>query len=749
MSQPLFFKIYKNNKLKGVKQFSLEQVSIGSSPDVDIILDSAAPWHTLIEKKGESYFISDLGGEGGTLLNGKKAVENQLSPGDRIQIGDFLIEFFIGVPFVKGSAEKKPAPPKTSPKAEVEAEVPEETSPQTSEKPVEEQAKEKVSSVKKAPVKKTAKAPVKEEEKKLKPKKVSEKKLSEAPQEIAFQEAAPQKEEVAPVEKPSIPEEEEKMTEPPPQKKTDLSSFVDEGADIVRKSFRSNPWKNFLPSKPAKKTFAPPSFVKDLDKAIPPGKGGVVEVLVAWGDRIVSVYHSKKNETITIGNHPKASIKVPNLVSKEPYPLVHSGQIAQVNLLSTMPGKIIRENKSIDFETAFSKGVMTQEAGGKRRLSLGQNELIRVDFHSNLKIYIRYTSLSSKASKAVLFDFNETELVGLGLAFCFMLALFFFVGIYYPRYLVDEEKMEEKTIRIARIQFKPPPKKVLKMTKKKKKIQKKVNIPMASKKKVRPKKPPSIKKKGKAGKIGAVAAKPQKKKKIRKKTVTSARPGGNRIKSKKPGAGARSPKPDPTQIGLLGTFGKKGIQQQLDKVYSGAGELGGLADKATGRSGSKVYSGEGIGTKFKDPGAGGKGSNLIGISGISTKGRGGGVKGFGRGGGLGVRGSVNLSFGSSEIDVEGSIDKEAIRRVVRSNQSQLERCHSMVLQNNPSIQGRIRVQWTIENSRVTNVVIKSNDSGSRKLANCLASRLKNWRFIGAVPKGGVGNVTFPFVFTGS
>ena len=191
------------------------------------------------------------------------------------------------------------------------------------------------------------------------------------------------------------------------------------------------------------------------------------------------------------------------------------------------------------------------------------------------------------------------------------------------------------------------------------------------------------------------------------------------------------------------------MKKKLDKAFSGAGELSGLADQATGFSGNvEKYKGEGIGTKFKDAGAGGKGANLIGISGISTKGKGGGTKGFGRGGDLGIRGRLQLSFGVSDIDVEGSVDRNAIKRVVLRNKKQLERCHSRVLQGDPSIQGRILVEWVIEGSRVTGVRIKRNQSGSSQLANCVMSRLRNWRFPGAVPAGGKGVVSFPFVFTG-
>ena len=149
-------------------------------------------------------------------------------------------------------------------------------------------------------------------------------------------------------------------------------------------------------------------------------------------------------------------IQVPNLFSSKPYSLVHAGQIAQVYIESGMKGKIIRENKQVDFEDALKKGVMTRSASGASRLSLGQNEVLRVDLHPSLRVLCSIHFFGCQGAQGFAFDFNEAELTGIGLALCFMLALFFFVGIYYPRFLVEEEKLDEKVIRMATIQFKPP-----------------------------------------------------------------------------------------------------------------------------------------------------------------------------------------------------------------------------------------------------------------------------------------------------
>lgn len=672
MSSVVFLKIYKNKKLIEIKQFSENQVSIGSGSDVNLHLKNKAisPWHSLIEKRGDKYVISDLGA--GTYVNGEKIVEHDLNPGDQIYIEPYTIEFFINQPFVAKASEVG-------------------------------------SSKSKSPVKKKVQ-PSESRKNVLSQKKITKKITKKIKKKTPT--------------KPSVP--------------------VDEK---YSKDFqKSNLWESFLPKYSKTKTFAPPSAIKNLDKAIAPGKGRAVEVLVAWGERIISVYCCNKNKPITIGSSEKSNIQIPNLSRLEPYPLIKPGPVVQVNLSRGMTGKIIRGEEEVDFDTAIKKKVMTISPNGQRTLPLGQNEVIRVNFHSMLRVYIRYVPHSSKVLPTIpLLNFSESELIGIGLASCLMLLLFFFVSIYYPQYLADEEKLDERKIRIATIQFKPPSRpKPIRLEKKQREVKRSKNI-LSKIKKKKVVKNIRKKKKAKSGMMGQVANK--KVQKTAKKTTTSARPGRSVIKSKKSGAGAKSPRQDPSKIGLLGVFGKSGVQTQLDKAYSGSGELGGLADQATGRSGSdEVYSGSDIGTKFKDAGAGGKGSNLIGIADISTRGKGGGTQGYGRGGGLGARGSVNLSFGISEMDVEGTADEEAIKRVVLRNKPQLARCHSMMLQKNPNIRGKIVITWTIEGVRVTSTKVQKNMSGSRELANCVINRLKNWKFPGAIPSGGVGVVTFPFFF---
>ncbi len=546
----------------------------------------------------------------------------------------------------------------------------------------------------------------------------------------------------------------DKETGVSPLKKTEVIPSSPASSDNKSSSFYETDVKpvksdipNISPKQKVHGVYAPKSAIQNLDKNIPTGSGPVVEVTVAWKERILSMHHFKdNNQTVTFGSHSRAKIFCPNLLGKPSYNLLKTGQGACVYLSDGVKASVI-DHKGVKhpFEKLVEKGLVTTQ-GAEQVLSLNQNQLVRMDFSPSLSVYVRYSNREQTATLAGLFDFNFSEMMGLMMSFFFMSMLFFYLAIFSPQFLGDTEDLEEEAIKTATIEFKKKRVVKLKLADKSRKKKTKLSIPQKQKVSKKRKKV-GIKKQGAPGRLGQVAAKPMEKSK--KKTITSARPGGS-VTTKKRGAGPKSPRPDPTKIGLLGVFGKKGAQKQLDKAYSGTGELAGLAEQATGHAGQEdSYAGEGIGTKFKNTGAGGKGTNLIGVSaGIKTKGRGGGARGYGTGGSLGKRGMVQLELGTSDWEVEGGIDKNAILRVIRRNKYQLESCYEFALQKRPDLEGKVLVQWNIVNERVRSAKVKRNTTRDSALARCLMARLRNFRFTGTgLRKGQIGEVTIPFVVT--
>ena len=487
-------------------------------------------------------------------------------------------------------------------------------------------------------------------------------------------------------------------------------------------------------------TYAPVSAIKDLDKALSLGSGPIVEVIVAWKERILNVSHFYKGQEISFGSDSKASICLPNLLGIARYPLLQINNSVNVNVSDGVQATVFNKQGKYSLKELMSKGFLNQKGG----MTLQQKQLIKLSFGNRLNVYVRFVNRVQPALGGSLFNFSASEMTGILMSCFFMCILVFYIGLFSPQFLDPKEDLEEEGIKKVTIEFKkkrrPPVRLKMAQTVQKKK-EFSVPIKKAPKKKIT-----GIKKPGKAGKLAQVAPKP--KAKSKKKTITSARPGGS-VKTKKAGAPPKPPRPDPTKMGLLGVFGSKGTQTELDKAYSGTGELAGLADQATGFAGQEdSYKGDGIGTKFKNAGAGGTGTALLGASaGIKTKGRGGGGRGYGRGGSLGSRGSVQLEVGASDLDVGGGIDRDAILRVIRRHKYTMESCISTARQNNPDVSGTILVAWEILNENVRKVRAKQNTSGSVVLARCIMSKIQKMRFTGTgLQKGQIGSVSVPFVF---
>ncbi|HEV8255140.1 MAG TPA: FHA domain-containing protein [Vicinamibacteria bacterium] len=70
-------------------------VRMGRSPDNDVILRDPATsgHHARLERRGEQFWVVDLGSTNGTFVNGESIQEKQLNNGDRVTIGQNSIHF--------------------------------------------------------------------------------------------------------------------------------------------------------------------------------------------------------------------------------------------------------------------------------------------------------------------------------------------------------------------------------------------------------------------------------------------------------------------------------------------------------------------------------------------------------------------------------------------------------------------------------------------------------------------------------
>lgn len=669
MKPPILLRLFYNGKLEGVKQFADRQVVIGRNPEAQINLEDqeVSPLHALIEERDDGYFISDLGSQTGTLLNGQKVIDERIESGDELRIGSYRIEFFLGVP--------KPSAPPKRPTPLMVAETP---PPVVTVRPVDVDHKE---------------------------------------------DSAPYPVVSVPVEKPAEPKPVAVVSPEPLSPQADSKTGK---------------------SKESRKTFAPASSFERPNQILRPGKGSVVEVSVCWKERVLSSKHFSSHQKVFIGSRPDSDVVVPILSPQSHYHLLTVAHGVKVHISPEMTGEVEDSQQLVSLAELKKSSRLRSATGGTYDFELQQGEMIRLGLQGDLiSLVVRYVPETPKPLAAPLLDLTASEVTGIALASVVSIIFGIYMMLYSPTRLSDEEMLEEP-VRMAKIVFEA--------SKRRKRVQV-VEVP--------PEKPPEPQKvqvvekakktqtpsPAKTGSPGAASEVAPKVTKDKKKVATSARPGGAIKTSDKEGAQARSVKADPTKVGLLGVFGSKGTQSKLDKAYSGSGELIGMADTATGAAGfAEDREGEGFGTKLKDAGAGGKGSATVGIAGVGTKGKGTGSYGIGSGG-IATKSSIEVNVGGQEAEFVGTIDREAIRRVVRSNKRVIQFCYERALQRDRDLHGKIVLEWDIgERGRVLAAKVKSSTLSDQEVGQCILARLKTWIFP-EPPADQIAVVAYPFVFS--
>ena len=549
--QYLSLKIFKDSKLIKTKIFTDDQISIGSSEGLSLQLEGLSPWHVLIEKKHDIFCILDLNSETGTRLNGQNITdETVLNSGSVIHIGSYEVHFFIGPPTEKAIKTTAPAP-----QPPVQPTQPVEPAPQPPVQPT-----QPVEPVPQAPVQPTQ--PVEP--------------VPQAPvQPTQPVESAPQ----APVQ--------------PTQPTSSIPAFSVPSADSFDKT-QSLETSSQQVSKPSQKgfwnTYAPLSQIKNLDDYLEPSIGNLIEVSVCWKERILQSHYFSKSGDVFIGGGQNCQIFFPNMQDMPAYKLLTVSAGAQIYLSGNVTGSL--------FQGKEKSTRVCQALKGNQSLTLKPYEMVRLDFDSNLKLYVRLVNKPALPPKEGLLNLRLSEALALLLALLLTALLFFYGTLYAPSIIADPTDFINKEIRTAQVIFEKKPKKkrkVIKYNLDKKTV--KSPIVSKTKPKKKPKRRASLKarvkktvkkintpKKGKQGKMAALAKgkKPPKRTKVK---VGSARPGGS-VKTGKKGSSAKTVAPDPTKVGVVRMFGSGGKLRNLDKGASGPGGLTGLANESTGYSGT-------------------------------------------------------------------------------------------------------------------------------------------------------------------
>lgn len=511
--------------------------------------------------------------------------------------------------------------------------------------------------------------------------------------------------------------------------------------------------QQFLKSrnKKGRKTFAPESQIQDLREYVKPGKGQLVEVIVAWKERILTTYHFAPVGLKKLGRDQ--DIQVPEGASPKNW-----------TFIDCTGGVQVRTTTDMKVEVQNSMELRTITDGNYR---LQQNETVFVTLSNSMQLIVRFAPVAPAIPFESATILSSSELTGILAALIVAALTSLIVSVTAPKALEVEEEIE----RVAQVIFEKPPMPVVaklptppepqkppepvtppKPPEKKPPEQpKKITEAETAKQaqtKGDPKKPDQVAQQAqKAGRASEVKPKDPK---FKAKQFTSTKQGGAVKTGNQNGANAQSKEPDPTNTGLLSAFGSGGARAKLDQAYSGSGQALGTGEKATGASGfNENRAGNDVGSKFKDTGAGGKGTATQGIAGIGT-GKGLGMSATGNGTGFGSKDQVAIQPGGAEEEFVGSIDREAVRRAVRSALQSFKACYDREYNKNSKLAGKVVISWEIHEkgiARNAKVVKEKSTIGNSVVEECVRARMLTVIFP-EPPGGTIAEVTYPFLFQG-
>lgn len=193
--------------------------------------------------------------------------------------------------------------------------------------------------------------------------------------------------------------------------------------------------------------------------------------------------------------------------------------------------------------------------------------------------------------------------------------------------------------------------------------------------------------------------------------------------------------------GLLAGLGGDSSNHIFGGGGLGAGVNNALGGLQAGAGMGDAHGVGGLGTRGAGVGGGGAG---LGVGGLGTKGGGGG-RGHGITLGGGKKRTTRIVPGRTTV--VGGLDRSVIADVIRRHQNQIRFCYERELQKNPSLEGKVAVQFTIDGTgSVAQVLIQEDTVGSNgAVGRCINQRIRRWRF--PEPKGG-GEVivSYPWIF---
>lgn len=452
--------------------------------------------------------------------------------------------------------------------------------------------------------------------------------------------------------------------------------------------------------------------------------GDTLEVAHLWGDHVLSVESFEEAGHVTIGPNKEDSFQVgEETTGGASMPLIlFEGQF-QLVVTDQMRGYIRRggEEKSLREVIESGQARQASQVPNGYVVPLDPQTSARVELEGNNTFLIHFTNMPAAVGGGFAFDSDPLPYQGVSAA---AHLLFLLLCMTLPGNAGDLslEKYSDKD-RFVQMMLKPE----------QKKKEKKPDWMGGDEKK-------AAKHKGEETKAGKEDTD-----KKDKKMAIKGPPDNKDLQLKK-----KRNKKIAMNAGLMKTFQSDQVASKWGDASESVGSdaihaLGNLKGDSSGTS--KGFGGLGLKGAGRG-GGGGMSERGLGIGEVGTAGRGGGGRGgsgYGEGeGDLGEKQDARPEVVPQRPNVEGALDKEIIRKVVRQHRREIKYCYEKELQKDPTLKGRVTVEFTISPSgSVVAALINKSTLGNTAVESCMQNKIRRWTF--PEPKGnGIVKVNYPF-----
>lgn len=195
---------------------------------------------------------------------------------------------------------------------------------------------------------------------------------------------------------------------------------------------------------------------------------------------------------------------------------------------------------------------------------------------------------------------------------------------------------------------------------------------------------------------------------------------------------------------LLGALSADGGGALADVLAGGA--VTGSAEEVLAQAAGVGVATNSSGGTLRTRSGGGSETRTSGLGSLGAAS--GGGKAVSEGGALGERavsGNIKLEDGD-EIGGTGEFDAKRVVAEVKKRLGAIKSCYERELRRNPTLQGKVTVEFTIEQSgTISKARATENTTGDAAVASCVVNAVKAFRF-NPGPEGGSVTFSYPFVF---